>query len=69
MTLPRGLANLSPREAHKFGRRTGGPAAACLSCGRTMQHTRAIPRLRRLPELRCYERRSCRLGMTEEHAA
>jgi hypothetical protein len=69
MTLTRGLANLLPREAHKSGRRTGGPAPACLSCGRTMQHTRTIPRLRRLPELRCYECRSCRFGVTEEYAA
>lgn len=69
MTLPRGLANLSSREAHKSGKRAGGPAPACLSCGRMMQHTRTIPRIRRLPELRCYECRSCRLGVTEEHAA
>jgi hypothetical protein len=69
MTLHRGLANLSPREAHKSGAPAGGPIPACLSCRRTMQHTRTIPRLRGLPELRCYECRPCRLGVTEEYAA
>ena len=45
MTLPRGLAKLSPREAHKSGRRAGSTAPACLSCGRTMQHTENNPTL------------------------
>jgi hypothetical protein len=38
----------------------------CPSCRIRMRHTRTIPRMSTLPELRCYECRLCRLGLTEE---
>ncbi len=41
----------------------------CPSCGRRMWHKRTVPRLSTLPELRCYECRSCNLGLTEEYIA
>jgi len=71
MTLPRVLANPSARETHSRVRNSkrGAIGPACLSCAQPMQHTRTIPRLRLLAELRCYECRSCRLGVTEECAA
>jgi hypothetical protein len=39
----------------------------CPSCGKRMRHTRTIPQLRTLPELRCYDCRLCNLGLTEEY--
>ena len=62
--LPKGLHWYS--NAGRFDRHVITPA--CLCCGQPTQYTRTIPRLRRLPELRCYECRRCHLGVTEEYA-
>ena len=74
MNLPRWLASPAPKQAQrpsikKIHRRTAIRAPVCIGCGQSMQFTRIIPRVRLLAELRCYECRRCRLGVTEEYAA